>query len=94
MAVEGHAAITRAGNRPVAIATMDDELHYLDLSPFANLWTYVRSSLREAGQAVIEELIRQCEKGGPGGTLIPSTFHVVSGLDDSVLNQPLPKHRL
>ena len=73
---------------------MDDELHYLDLSPYAGQWTFVRSSLREAGQALIDELIRQCEKGGPGrGTLIPSSFHVVPGLDDSVLQQPLPDHR-
>ena len=94
MAVEGHAAIARAGGRELAIATMDDELHYLDLSPYAGQWTFVRSSLREAGQALIDELIRQCEKGGPGrGTLIPSSFHVVPGLDDSVLQQPLPNHR-
>jgi LacI family transcriptional regulator len=94
MAVEGHAAIARAGGRELAVATMDDELHYLDLSPYLDQWTFVRSSLREAGQVLIEELIRQCEKGGPGkGTLIPSSFHVVPGLDDSVLQQPLPKHR-
>ena len=75
MAVEGHAAIARAGGRELAIATMDDELHYLDLSPYAGQWTFVRSSLREAGQALIDELIRQCEKGGPGaGTLLPSTL--------------------
>lgn len=94
MAVEGHGAITRAGDRRITVATMDDELHYLDLTPYAGLWTFVRSSLREAGQVLIGELIRQCEKGGAGrGTLVPSTFHVVSGLDDSVLEQPLPRHR-
>jgi LacI family transcriptional regulator len=94
MAVEGHAAIARAAGREIAIATMDDELHYLDLSPYAGQWTFVRSSLREAGQVLIEELIRQCEKGGPGrGTLIPSAFHVIPGLDDSVLQRPLPNHR-
>lgn len=94
MAVEGHAAIVRAGGRELAVATMDDELHYLDLSPYIGQWSFVRSSLREAGQVLIEELIRQCEKGGQGrGTLIQSSFHVVPGLDDSVLQQPLPKHR-
>src|SRR5690606_4936046 len=65
MAVEGHAAILRAGERKVAIATMDDELHYLDLSPYAGQWTFVRSSLRDAGLTLTGELIRQCEKGGP-----------------------------
>jgi LacI family transcriptional regulator len=94
MAVEGHAAIARAGGRDVTVATMDDELHYLDLSPYAGLWTFVRSSLREAGQSLIDELIRQCEKGGPGrGTLVQSTFHVVPGLDESTLARPLPAHR-
>jgi LacI family transcriptional regulator len=94
MAVEGHAAIARAIGREITVATMDDELHYLDLSPYADQWTFVRSSLREAGQALIDELIRQCEKGGPGrGTLIPSTFHAGPGLDDSVLARPVPNHR-
>src|SRR4029079_16827922 len=78
MAVEGHAAVVRGGiGRELAVATMDDELHYLDLSPYAGQWTFVRSSLRQAGQALIEELIRQCEKGGePAGILIPSSFHI------------------
>jgi LacI family transcriptional regulator len=90
MAVEGHAAVVRAGaGRDLAIATMDDELHYLDLSPYAEQWTFVRSSLREAGLALIGELIRQCEKGGPPeGILIPSSFHIASGLDRSVLDEP------
>ena len=92
MAVEGHGAVLRAAaGRPLAIATMDDELHYIDLTPFAGQFTYVRSSLREAGNALIAELIRQCEEGGPGrGRLVPSQFHVVAGLDARVLKEPLP----
>lgn len=95
MAVEGHAAVVRAGReRDLAIATMDDELHYLDLSPYAGQWTFVRSSLREAGLALIGELIRQCEHGGPPeGILIPSTFHVPAGLDSTCLNDPIPSPR-
>ena len=96
MAVEGHAAVARRGaGRKIAIATMDDELHYIDLSSFSDQFTFVRSSLRHAGGALIAELIRQCETGGPGGgKLIPSTFHVLSELDASMLGEPLPRGRL
>ena len=67
MAVEGHAAVIRSGGgRQLAIATMDDELHYIDLTPFAGQFTTVRSSLREAGSALINELIRQCNERGAG----------------------------
>lgn len=95
MAVEGHAAIIRSGGgRQLAIATMDDELHYLDLSPFAGQFSFVRSSLRDAGAGLIRELIRQCETSGPGqGQLIPSSFHVAPGMDPSVLAEPLPANR-
>jgi len=91
MAVEGHAAVLRSG-REVAVATMDDELHYIDLSPFAGQFTMVRSSLRDAGAALAAELIRQCEKGGePTGHLVPSSYHLAQGMDGSVLKLPLPK---
>lgn len=95
MAVEGHAAVVRsAGERQLAIATMDDELHYIDLSPFAGQFTLVRSSLREAGGALITELIRQCSEQGPGrGVLVPSRFEVAAGLDSRVLAEPLPSKR-
>jgi LacI family transcriptional regulator len=90
MAVEGHAAVARSGRR-VCIATMDDELHYLDLSPFAGEFTYVRSSLRAAGATLVAELIRQCETGEPPrGTLLPSSFHVTPGLDAAILHAPVP----
>jgi LacI family transcriptional regulator len=93
MAVEGHAAIVRVG-RDIAVATMDDELHYIDLSPFAGQFTTVQSSLRDAGAEIIAELIRQCEDGAaPQGHLMKSSFHVIPGWDDSILKQPLPMKR-
>jgi LacI family transcriptional regulator len=95
MAVEGHAAVMRAGGgRKLEIVTMDDELHYIDLSPFADQFSYVRSSLRDAGNALIAELLSQCENGAePQGHLIPSTFHLLPGLDARVLDEPLPMSR-
>ena len=95
MAVEGQPAIQRlGGDRQLAIATMDDQLHYLDLSPFTGQFTFIRSSLRDAGAALMAELIRQCEKGGPGkGHLVPSTFHVAPGMDARVLDEPIPANR-
>jgi len=95
MAVEGHAAVLRyAGPREIAVATMDDELHYIDLSPFAGQFTTVRSSLRDAGGAIIAELIRQCNELGPGrGIEIASSFHVANGIDAAVLSRPLPGKR-
>ncbi|HQZ13835.1 MAG TPA: LacI family DNA-binding transcriptional regulator [Devosia sp.] len=93
MAVEGNGAIQRAG-RKVEVATMDDELHYLDLSPFADQFSFVRSSLREAGAALVAELFRQCENGAaPSGHTVPSTWHPLPHLDASVLEQPLPPNR-
>jgi len=95
MAVEGHAALLRhAGDRKLAVASMDDELHYLDLGPFTGQFTFIRSSLRDAGAALMAELIRQCEHGGPGnGHLVPSHFHLAPGLDAAVLAEPLPANR-
>jgi len=95
MAVEGHAAVVRSGTgRSLAIATMDDQLHYIDLSPFAGQFTTVRSSLREAGAALINELVRQCNQPGPGqGVIIPSTFEIATGMNADVLNHPLPFKR-
>lgn len=92
MAVEGHSAIVRSGHKAceeMAIGTMDDELHYLDLSPFRGQFTFIRSSLRVAGAAVVKELIRECEnKGSPKGTIIPSSFHIADGLDGAILKTP------
>ena len=95
MAVEGHAAVVRAGGgRRLEIASMDDELHYIDLSPFAGQFSYVRSSLREAGGALIAELLRQCETGAePQGHRIESSWHLLPHLDARVLAEPLPRKR-
>jgi LacI family transcriptional regulator len=95
MAVEGHAAVVRsAAGRKLVVATMDDELHYIDLTPFAGQFTTVRSSLREAGEALIAELIRQCNEQGPGrGIEIASHFEVAPGVDPGALSEPLPAKR-
>jgi LacI family transcriptional regulator len=95
MAVEGHAAIVRSDPaRKLAIGTMDDELHYIDLTPFAGQFTRVRSSLREAGGVLIGELVRQCNEPGTGrGIIVPSTFELADGMDGSVLGEPLPLKR-
>jgi LacI family transcriptional regulator len=95
MAVEGHAAVVRAAaDRKLDIVTMDDELHYIDLSPFAGEWSFVRSSLRDAGGALIAELLNQCESGAPPqGHLIASNWHILPGLDAKVLDDPLPLNR-
>jgi len=85
--------VLRSG-REIAVATMDDELHYIDLSSLAGQFTTVRSSLRDAGAALIAELIRQCEHGGPPrGHLVPSTYHLAAGLDGAVLKRPFPPSR-
>lgn len=94
MVMESHAAIHRAA-RQIDIATMDDELHYLDLSAHTGRISMVRSSLREAGGALIGELIRQCESGGsPRGKLVSSQFSIAPNLDPSSIDRPLPPHRL
>lgn len=90
MAVEGQPALARAGRRPggsIAVASMDDELHYLDLSPFLGQISFVRSPLSVAGDALAKELIRQCEGDRePRGTLIPHCFVLGDDIDGSVLN--------
>jgi len=95
MAVEGHTAVLRhAGGRNIAVATMDDELHFVDLTPLAGHYSAARSSLRDAGNAIIGELIRQCNEPGPGrGIEIPSLLEAAPGLDASVLSRPIPAKR-
>lgn len=91
MAVAGHSAILRAGRqvgKDMAIATMDDELDYLDLSPYEGHFTFVRSSLREAGAAVVRQLIETCERQSPpSGTIVPASFHIAENLDQSILER-------
>ncbi len=90
MAVEGQSALLRAGRTPgkdIAIASMDDMLHYLDLSAYEGLFTFVRSSLRVAGELLTAELIRRCENENsrPSKKMVPSEFIMASDLDASVL---------
>lgn len=94
MAVEGQAVLQREADRRLALASVDDGLHYLDLGQLGGKVTYLRSSLHDAGVALIEELARQCDRGeAPRGTLVPMTFHVLPGWDASGLDAPLPMGR-
>jgi LacI family transcriptional regulator len=95
--VEGFGVLSSAGlrdGRPIAIATMDDDLRHIDRSRLAARVSFVRSSLHDAGFALISELSRQCDDGlPPGGTLIPSAFQVAPDIDGSSLDAPLPPAR-
>ncbi|WP_158626032.1 LacI family DNA-binding transcriptional regulator [Arsenicitalea aurantiaca] len=93
MAIEGQAAIraVRGENHAIAVGTMDDRLAYVDLTPHAGRMTRVRSSLREAGRALVEELVRRCEDHiAPRGTLMASEFVLAEGMDGASLALPLP----
>ena len=93
MAMEGRPAILESG-RAIAVANMDDQLHYIDLAPLRDTVTFVRSSLRDGGRRLMAELIRQCEEGGPPrGHLVASHFHVAGGLDPRTLEAPVPAGR-
>jgi LacI family transcriptional regulator len=89
MAIEGLTAMNRIGRRPgrdLVVATMDDELRSLDLSPFQGQICLARSSLRDAGRALATELVRRCEgESEPRGTTIPVSFHLQPGLDASCI---------
>jgi LacI family transcriptional regulator len=89
MAVEGFSALTRANLEPgrdMALVTMDDELQHLDLRPYEGLFTFVHSSLREAGHALVAELSRQCDQNLPGsGHLIGCEFDLHPNLDMSLV---------
>ncbi|MEP7210775.1 MAG: LacI family DNA-binding transcriptional regulator [Alphaproteobacteria bacterium] len=93
----GYELLLAAGERkgrPLAVATMDDQLRHLDPTRLAPRISFVRSSLHDAGFALIEELSRQCDDHlAPTGTLVPSSFHIVPDLDGSSVEQPLPPHR-
>lgn len=88
MAVEGVNAVSRAGKVPgqdVMIASMNDELQYLNLNPLEGQITYVRSPLRAAGRALVAEVIRQCERKTVSGTLIPSIFELGEGVSGEAI---------
>lgn len=95
--VEGYEVLAAAGlrdGRPIAIATMDDELRHIDQSRLAPRVSFVRSSLHDAGFALIAELSRQCDQGKPpGGVLVPSRFQIAPGLDGDTIDTPLPAKR-
>lgn len=94
MVLEGHSALAETDKRPIELASMDDELHYLDLKRVENSVSFVRSSLRDAGIALIAELARQCDrKEAPRGTVIPSRFDIRPNLDRTSVDAPLPAHR-
>ncbi|RDE07998.1 LacI family DNA-binding transcriptional regulator [Pelagibacterium lacus] len=91
LATDGLRAVTWAGRVPgrdVMLASMNDELQYLNLAPFEGQITYVRSSLREAGRALVAEVIRQCERKTVTGTLIPSVFNLGDGVEGEALAAP------
>ena len=94
MAVEGNAALireNRIAGKNIAIASMDDMLNYLDLSQYEGSFTFIRSSLRDAGEKLISSLIQQCEeKTPPLQTIIPSYFILADNIDGSILEN-LPK---
>ncbi|MEP7241661.1 MAG: LacI family DNA-binding transcriptional regulator [Devosia sp.] len=80
--------------RPIAVATMDDNLRHLDPTRLALRVSFVRSSLHDAGAALIAELSRQCDEGRPpSGTMIPSVFQIIPGLDRTSIDETLPVHR-
>lgn len=87
MAVEGEVTLEKAGlpaGAGMAVATMDDMLHRIDLSRFDGRVTFARSSLRDAGMQLAADLIRACEQGGPPrGTLVPIHFDFADGIDGS-----------
>ncbi|WP_404406049.1 substrate-binding domain-containing protein [Pelagibacterium halotolerans] len=81
--MEGLAAITQAGRKPgkdIMIASMNDQLQYLNLAPLEGVVTLVNSSLRAGGRALVAEVIRQCETGKTGGTMIPAFFYLADGV--------------
>ena len=88
LATEGLTAVSRAGRVPgedVMIASMNDELQYLNLAPVDGQITYVRSSLRAAGRALVAEVIRQCERKKTSGILIPSLFDLGDGVSGEAI---------
>jgi len=93
----GFELLTEAGERggkPIAIATMDDQLKHLDPARLAPRVSFVRSSLHDAGSALIEEISRQCDQRlPPSGTMVPSSFQIMPGLDPRSIEEPLPRNR-
>ncbi|MCF6343671.1 MAG: LacI family transcriptional regulator [Devosiaceae bacterium] len=93
MAVEGNAALMQRGikiGQDIAVASMDDKLNYLDLSQYEGLITFIRSSLRDAGEQLVKSLIEQCEnKSDPIQIIIPSKIFLAKNIDASLLDASL-----
>jgi LacI family transcriptional regulator len=69
-------------------------LRHIDQSRLAPRVTFVRSSLHDAGFALIAELSRQCDEAlAPSGVMVASSFQVAPGLDGSSLDEPMPASR-
>ncbi|SDG41409.1 LacI family DNA-binding transcriptional regulator [Pelagibacterium luteolum] len=88
LATDGHRALTRAGKEPgkdVMLFSMNDELQYMNLASMEGQITYIRSSLRAAGRAMVAEVIRQCERKTQTGTLIPSLFELGEGVSGAAI---------
>lgn len=70
----------------LSVVSVDDCLAHIDLAPFSDKVTFLRSSLQEAGQALIEVLMRQIEHGEEAvEVFMPTVFHTERGLDVSGL---------
>ncbi len=95
--MEGYEVIASAaakGGKPVTIISMDDQLRHIDPTRMTPRVSFVRSSLKEAGLGLIEELSRQCDRHEPPtGTLVPSYFQILPDLDARSLDDPLPAER-
>ena len=88
LATDGLRAVDRAGKVPgkdVMLASMNDELQYLNLASVEGQITYIRSSLRAAGRALVSEVIRQCERKRVSGTMIPSMFDLAQGISGEAI---------
>ena len=87
MAIEGQATLSELGReagRNICVATMDDQLHYLDASQYEGRFTFARSSLREAGKLIASTLMSLCERPDePIQTLVPYQFSLGDDLDMS-----------
>ncbi len=89
MMVEGNQALLQAGRKAgenIAIASMDDMLSYLDLSQYEGKVSFIRSSLRDAGEKLVDSLIQLCEqKSSQIKIIIPSQLIIAENMDKTIL---------
>ncbi|MCB9993229.1 MAG: substrate-binding domain-containing protein [Hyphomicrobiaceae bacterium] len=95
MAIEGQATLSELGRvagQNICVATMDDQLHYIDASQYEGKFTFARSSLREAGKLIASTLMSLCERPEtPIRTLVPYHFFVGNDLDLSKVDADIMK---